>query len=255
MLEGSKSCTKCGEVKPIFAFSIAQNKTRKDGSTYKKYRSQCKPCLKDRRSKHNKEWRERNLEEVRAKARERWRTENPPKEPKPKLTPEEVRERQRKYYAENKERYKEYGKKYYVENKDMFKEYHKKWVEENKERLKETRQKWADKNRERINALSNAYAKKMFLQDPEKTRRARNEKKKGMKVKDPQAWNEKMRRYNAASQKRMVEGLTDAYVRQRLARSNDDSPRKISAKDIPQSLVEVKRVQLMILRSLKNEKC
>jgi hypothetical protein len=76
-----------------------------------------------------------------------------------------------------------------------------------------------------------------------------------MKVKDPQAWNEKMRRYNAASQKRMVEGLTDAYVRQRLARSNDDSPRKISAKDIPQSLVEVKRVQLMILRSLKNEKC
>jgi flagellar biosynthesis/type III secretory pathway protein FliH len=86
----------------------------------------------------------------------------------PKLTPEEVRERQRKYYAENKERYKEYGKKYYVENKDMFKEYHKKWVEENKERLKETRQKWTDKNRERINALSNAYAKKCFYKTPKK---------------------------------------------------------------------------------------
>jgi hypothetical protein len=255
MLEGSKSCTKCKEVKPIFAFSIAQNKIRKDGSIYKKYRSQCKPCLKDKMSKHNKEWRERNLEEVRAKARERWRAANPPKEPKPKPTPEEVRERQKKYYAENKERYSEYSKKYYVKNKNMFKEYHKKWVEDNKERLKETRQKWVDKNRERINALANANAKKLFLQNPEKTRHARNEKKKGMKAKDPQAWNEKMRRYNAASQKKMVAELTDAYVRQRLTRSNDDSPRKISAKDIPQSLVEVKRIQLMILRSLKNEKC
>lgn len=236
------------------AFSMARNMFRKDGSTYKKYRSQCKLCLKDQRAKHNKVWYERNLEEVRAKAREKWREENPPKEAKPKRTKEEMREYQKKYYAENKEYYKEYAKAYYIENKDKMTSQVRKWIDENKERHNETRLKWREQNRERICAQQKASHLKLFLENPEKVRHARNEKKKRLRAKDPQAWNEKMRKYNLPSQRKMVEQLTDAYVRQRITRQNDGGPIKISAKDVPQSLVEAKRLQLLIKRSLKNEK-
>jgi hypothetical protein len=236
-------------------FSVAQNMFRKDGSTYKKYKARCKLCLKSQTAKYNKVWRDRNLEEVRAKAREKWREKNPPKEPKPKRTKEEMQEYQRKYYEENKAYYKEYAKAYYIKNKDKMISTVKKWIDENKERYNATRLMWREQNRERICAQQKANNLKRFLENPDKIRRARQEKKKAMKVKDPQAWNEKMRRYNHASQRKMVEELTDAYVRQRLVRTEDGSPRRISAKDIPQSLVETKRLQLMILRSLKNEKC
>ena len=249
-----RTCTKCGEFKPMSAFSMAQNMFRKDGSTYKKYRSQCKLCLKDQRAKHNKVWYERNLEEVRAKAREKWREKNPPKEPKPKRTKEEMREYQKKYYAENKEYYKEYAKAYYIENKDKMLGQIKKWINENKERHNETRLKWREQNREKINAQQKTNRDKLFAENPERIRAIRRAKKVKQKAKDPQAWNAKMAKYNAPYQKRMVDELSDAYVRARLVIPSDGSRRKISAKDIPQSLVEAKRVQLMILRSLKNEK-
>ena len=93
-----------------------------------------------------------------------------------------------------------------------------------------------------------------FEKDPDKVRAMRRLSKKKQKAKDPQAWNAKMAKYNASCQKRMVNELSDAYVRARLVIPSDGSRRKISAKDIPQSLLEAKRVQLMILRSLKNEK-
>ena len=115
MSEG-RACTKCGEFKPMADFSVAQNMVRKDGSTYKKYRARCKLCLRDQRAMHNKAWREKNLDEVRAKARERYRLKNPPKEPKPKRTIEEAREYQRNYYAANKDKYKAYMQKYYEKN-------------------------------------------------------------------------------------------------------------------------------------------
>ena len=127
-------------------------------------------------------------------------------------------------------------------------------MNENKERHNETRLKWREQNRERICAQQKASHLKLFLENPEKVRHARNEKKKRLRAKDPQAWNEKMRKYNLSSQRKMVEQLTDAYVRQRITRQNDGGPIKISAKDVPQSLVEAKRLQLLIRRSLKNEK-
>jgi hypothetical protein len=235
------------------AFSVAQNMFRKDGSTYKKYRARCKLCLKDQVAKHNKVWYERNLEEIRAKAREKWREMNPPKEPKPKRTKEEMREYQKRYYEENKAYYKEYAKAYYAENKDKITSHVRKWIDENKERHNATRLKWREQNRERICAQQKANHLKRFLESPDTIRKLRNEKKKRLRAKDPQAWNEKMRKYNLLSQRKMVEQLTDAYVRQRITRQNDGGPIKISAKDVPQELVKAKRLQLLIRRSLKNE--
>ena len=43
MLEGSKSCTKCGEVK-AFSFFGEKRWTKKDGTVTTSHKSQCKPC-------------------------------------------------------------------------------------------------------------------------------------------------------------------------------------------------------------------
>ena len=253
-IEG-KTCIKCGEFKLFSEFSSQGNKVRADGSTYKKYRAQCKLCMKERVQQWGKNYLAKNGDEIRAKKREQWRLDNPPKEPKPKRTIEEAREYQRRYYLENKEKYKGYRQQYYQDNKDELNAYVKKWQEENRERYMAMRKAYQVANREKINAQQKANAAKLFAENPEKFRVLRRAKKAAEKAKDPQAWNTKMTKYNATSQKRMVDELRDAYVRQRLARENDGGPRKISAKDIPQSLVEAKRLQLMILRSLKNEKC
>jgi hypothetical protein len=255
MTAEGKVCTKCAEFKLFSEFSSQGIKTRADGSTYTKYRAQCKLCRKDKVQQWAKTYLVKNGDALRARNREKWRLNNPPKEPKPKRTLEEAREYQKRYYQDNKEKYKAYAKQYYQDNKEKYKDYVKKWIEENKEQHTAVRKAYEAANREKINAQQKANAAKWFAENPEKMRALRRAKKARLKAKDPQAWNEKMVKYNQPAQQRMVSELRDAYVRQRLARSNDDSPRKISAKDIPQSLVEAKRLQLMILRSLKNEKC
>ena len=249
-----RTCTKCAEFKLFSEFSSQGTRTRADGSTHKKYRAQCKLCMKDKVQQWSKNYFAERGDEIRKRRREKWRLDNPPKEPKPKKTAEEIKARQKQYYLENKEKYREYMKKYRQDNKEKMNEYIRKWQEENKERFMAVRKVYEAKNREKINAQQKARTAKLFAEDPEKIRAQRRAKKARLKEKDPQAWNEKMNSYNKPSQKRMVVNLSDAYVRQRLSRNNDDSPRTISAKDIPQGLVEAKRLQLMILRSLKNEK-
>lgn len=252
-MEG-KTCTKCGEFKLMSEFSSQGSQVRADGSTYKKYRARCKECRKEEVARYGRAYLARHGDAIRERKREQWRIDNPPKEPKPKRTIEEAREYQRKYYEAHKEYYAEYRKKYYADNKEKLDAYVKKWNEENREKLLARRKERNDANREKINAQQRANRHKLYAEDPERIRVLRREKKRRQKARDPQAWNAKQAKYNAPSQKKMVANLSDAYVRQRLTRENDDSPRKISAKDIPQSLVEAKRLQLMILRSLKNEK-
>jgi hypothetical protein len=210
--------------------------------------------MKDKVRQWGKNYLAKHGDAVRARKREQWRVDNPPKAKEPKRTLEEAREYQRRYYQENKERYKAYAKQYYQDNKEKLSACVKKWQEENKERLAAKRKAYDAANREKINAQQKERARKAFAENPEKVRALRRATKARQKAKDPQAWNKKMVMYNRPAQQKMVSELSDAYVRQRLARQNDDSPRKISATDIPQGLVEAKRLQLMILRSLKNEK-
>lgn len=251
-MEG-RTCTKCSEFKLFSEFSIQGNKVRADGSTYKKYRAQCKLCRKEKVKQWGKNYLAKHGDEIRARNREKWRLDNPPKEPKPKRTIEEAREYQRRYYLEHREKYKEYAKQYYQEHKEEMNAYVKKWQEENREQYMKTRSAHRIANREKINAQQKANAAKLFAENPDKVRAARRAKKAKMKAKDPAAWNAKAAKYNRPAQRKMVAELSDAYVRQRLSRNEDDGPRKIFAKDIPQSLVEAKRLHLMILRSLKNE--
>lgn len=255
MTAEGRICTKCGDFKLFSEFASQGIKTRADGSTYRKYRARCKPCMKEKVQQWGKTYLAKKGDEIRERNREKWRLNNPPKEPKPKKTAEEIRARQKMYFLANREKYREYAKQYYQDNKEKLNAYVKTWQQENKERHTAVRKEYEAANREKINAQQKARTRKAFAEDPEKVREQRRAKKVRLKAKDPQAWNEKMTKYNHASQKRMVVELSDAYVRQRLARESDDGPRKISAKDIPQGLVEAKRLQLMIVRSLRNEKC
>lgn len=255
MTAEGKVCTKCGDFKLVSEFASQGIKTRADGSTYKKYRARCKGCMKEKVQQWGKNYLAKKGDEIRKRNRERWRLNNPPKEPKTKKTAEEIKARQKLYYLANREKYREYAKQYYQDNKEKLDAYVKAWQQENKERHIAVKKAYEAANREKLNAQQKERARKAFAKDPEKIREKRRAIKAALKAKDPQAWNEKARKTNAPYQKKMVAELSDSYVRQRLARESDDSPRRISAKDIPQGLVEAKRLQLMILRSLRNEKC
>lgn len=162
---------------------------------------------------------------------------------------EEARAYRRAYYQANKERIKELVKKFNAKNPDYMKQYY----QANKEKIKENRKKYLAENREKISAKQREQRHAAFAEAPDKIRAQRRAKKARQKAKDPKAFNAKMAKYNVNAQKKMVAELTDSYVRQRLARDPKDGPRKISAKDIPQSLVEAKRLQLLILRRMKDE--
>jgi hypothetical protein len=77
------------------------------------------------------------------------------------------------------------------------------------------------KNQKEINAAQRRYAKQPEIMEKDKMLR---------------------RKYETE--------LTDSIVKRRLTKGT-----LLTAKDIPQSLVEVKRLQLLINRSLQNEKC
>ena len=89
----SKTCTKCGETKPLDDFH--RNKTGAGGR-----RSYCKECVR--------EYTRRYYEENRDKARERKRRHY-----------EENRDNHRRYYEENRDKVREYHRRYYEENRDI----------------------------------------------------------------------------------------------------------------------------------------
>ena len=169
---------------------------------------------------------------------------------KPKRTKEEARAYQRAYYQANKERIKAMVKEFHKNNPDYMKEYY----QANKEKIAINREVYRAANKEKIAAQQREWRHKDFAENPDKVRAQRRAKKAKQKAKDPAAYNAMMAKSNVRTQKKMVAELTDSYVRQKLARDPQDGPRKISAKDIPQSLVEAKRLQLLILRRMKDEK-
>lgn len=71
------------------------------------------------------------------------------------------------------------------------------------------------------------------------------------KLKDPTAFREKTNAYRRKECKRWVEQAGDRYINTLLSKTGV----KLSPLEIPKELIEVKRLQLQILRSVKNEKC
>ncbi len=146
----------------------------------------------------------------------------------------------------------QYRKEYYQRNKLKISAYFKQYVKQNSEQLKEKRKIYEAKNREKINKRSLEQQKRAFAENPEKVREARRRRKKALKAKDPKKFNEIQRKANLNSQKRMVTELQDCYIKQLLTKHAVTGA--LSAKDIPQELVETKRLEIKIRRFV-NEKC
>lgn len=113
-----------------------------------------------------------------------------------------------------------YQKKYREANRVKRCEAQKELYRKDRERLLEYQRAYRDANREERNAYQREYTKR-----PEA--RALYEK-----------WQEQYRN-----------NLSDAYIRRELAHKTT-----LTSKDIPQSLVEVKRLQIQIKRMAENEK-
>lgn len=198
--------------------------------------------------KKNKKYREKNLEVLRAKARERWAKANPPKPKKPPRTDEERLAYQREYYKNNKERVNALTRKWQQENKERVREIVRNWQINNPEKLKELRQQYRDKNKEKIREYAKEGAKRRFAENPEKVREQRKAIKERLLAKDPDKYLENRRRYVRVSGKRRTEEIRDGYVAHLLAKSTGF---RLQADDLSKELIEAKRLQLMIKRELE----
>ena len=96
----SKTCTKCGAVKPLDDFY--RNKGKADGRN-----PHCKECERE----YHRRYREGNREKVQERGR-RWREENR----------DNRLEYERRYREENLDERREYGRRYYKENRDILKQ-------------------------------------------------------------------------------------------------------------------------------------
>ena len=198
--------------------------------------------------KKNKVYREKNLEEMRAKARERYAQAHPPQPKLPKKTLEEKRAYQRAYYQANKERCKELTKKWVANNRERMCKIVRDWQKKNPERYKELRQNYVTKNKEHVKQIAKAGRDRRFAENPEKVRQARRDVREKQKAKDPERYIEMRRAYIRKSSKKLVAEITEGYVAHLLSKSTGF---RLHSSGIPKELIEAKRLQLMIKRELE----
>ncbi len=130
-----KTCSKCGETKLIFKFSIEKRNT--DGRT-----NVCKAC----RSLEYLKYYYHNRDKILIQVREYHKNNK----------------RDRSIYFENyrdknKERLKGLASKWYMSNKEAIKERNNKYYQENKEACQARRELWIIKNKERIREYNREY--------------------------------------------------------------------------------------------------
>ena len=153
-----------------------------------------------------------------------------------------------------------YQKSYYEQNKDHIKAQIKEWHEQRPNYSNEYMREWKKKNPDKVKAYHEKHrperlkrSREKYWADPETARQKVREYKeanpeltKARKKKWLQSSREHLRNYYNG----LTKNLSDSYIRGKLARK---SKRKeiLSAKDIPQELVELKRFELLIKRELK----
>lgn len=108
--------------------------------------SYCKPCF----SQKQKEY--RNQEDTKGKLKV-WKSTYY------KNNIEDIKEKNKKYREENKDKYREYSNKYAANNKDKARKYR----EDNKEKLSESRKIWTALNKDRLKAYKAEYYQKKKL--------------------------------------------------------------------------------------------
>lgn len=159
---------------------------------------------------------------------------------------EQTKEYKSKYYAKNREkilakakerRDPQYHKEYYAKNKERLNEYAKQRRKDHPEKIKE----YNDSRKDVMRDYFREYARKWRANNPE----AKREQNRKRKESNPEAYAEMQKR----SYERHCINLSDYYVRRVIMFGN-----KLKHSDIPQSMVEAKRIQIQIQREIKNAK-
>ena len=115
-----KTCTKCGETKPLDDFH--RDRSKADGR-----RPDCRECALEHRRRYYEENRDKELE------------------------------RKRQYYEENRDKELERKRQYLEENRDKELERHRRYREENRDKALESSRRYREENRDYCRALSRAY--------------------------------------------------------------------------------------------------
>ena len=149
-----KTCTKCGETKPLDGFH--RNKGGVDGR-----HSRCKECVREDLRRYYEENRDKKLEYAR-----RYREENRDK----------VRESERRYYEENRDKVRESERRYYEENRDKKLEYQRRYYEENRDKVRESQRRYREENRDKARESQRRYREENrdILNQGKKIRQAQN---------------------------------------------------------------------------------
>lgn len=147
---GYRKCVECLKVKSIDNFGrSASNSTGINGK--------CKECVKE----YNREYREKNKEELKRASREYYRDN------KDRLLEyraeyleknrERINEQKREHYQENKGRLRKVAIDYHYENRDNILKKQKKYYEENKNEILDNNRKWAKANPEVVRKIGQEY--------------------------------------------------------------------------------------------------
>jgi hypothetical protein len=158
---------------------------------------------------------------------------------------EKLRAQGREWYAKNPER----AKEYYKQNKEKMCKAVKEWIKANPERHKANRKEYETANKEKLRAQSKASAKRRYEENPQKIREQRKAVKQRQFEKDPAAYVAKRNAILRRSAKRKVDEVRDNYVAHLLAKSTGV---KLRAEDIPQELIEAKRLHVLIQREVRD---
>ena len=165
----SKTCTKCGETKPLDDFH--RDKTGAGGR-----RPDCKECVREYKRRYHEENRDKRLEYNR-----RYHEENRDKvlEYKRRYYEEnrdKVLESQRRYYEENRDKVLEYKRRYHEENRDKRLESHRRYYEENRDKVLEYRRCYHEENRDKVLESQRRYREENrdILNQGSKIRQAQN---------------------------------------------------------------------------------
>jgi hypothetical protein len=124
------------------------------------------------------------------------------------------------------------------EKKKRSREQARKWRAENLERSRELKRKWRAENLEKVREQGRELKRKWRAENLEKAREQGREQTRKWRAENPER--------PRASARHCAANLTEGYVRGELARRT-----QLHSGDIPQALIELKRVQIQINRELK----
>ncbi|MBA7525996.1 hypothetical protein ES705_18156 [subsurface metagenome] len=125
-----KTCPKCGEIKPVFRFSIDKRNT--DGRL-----EICKECRSREYLKYYYQNRNRILIKVKEYQDNHKKAKNIYNKNYREKNEEKLKKNARKWYMSNKKAIKKRNLKYYQENLEACQIRRKLWIEKNKERIRE----------------------------------------------------------------------------------------------------------------------